>query len=232
MKKFCKLIPAKYSAEFIGTMFLVLMGCGSAVISGEEIGVLGIAIAFGLVMTAMAYAVGPVSGCNINPAVTLAMWLARRIGGREAAAYAIAQCLGGIAGAALLWAIIYGMGYEAAVSGLGQNAYDPIQVACWAVFLAEAVFTALFVTTVLMVTRVQEKFAGLVVGCALALVHIVGIPIDGTSVNPARSIGPAVMTAVAGNPEPLSQIGLFILAPLAGAVLAVLIYRCKLGQER
>ena len=232
MTKLCKLIPAKYNAEFLGTMFLVLMGCGAAVISGEEVGLLGIAFAFGLAMTGMAYAIGPVSGCHINPAVTLSKWLMKRIGGKDALIYAVMQILGGIAGAALLWSIIYGMGYEAAVSGLGQNAYDPIQVACWSVFLAEAVFTALFVLVILMVTRVPEKFAGIVIGSTLALVHIVGIPIDGTSVNPARSIGPAVMTAIAGNTEALAQVGMFVLAPLAGALLAVLLYRCNLGQER
>jgi len=217
----------KYLAELIGTLALVLVGCGSAVIAGKFIGFYGIAFAFGLTVLAMVYAIGNISGCHINPAITVAMLVAGKIKGKDAIFYIIAQCIGGIIGAGILWAIASGNSdFSLVKTGLGQNgfgAHSPAGYSLASCFIAEVVLTALFLFVIFGST--QEKapkgFAGLSIGFALVLIHLVGIPITGTSVNPARSLGPAVF--VGG--DALSQLWLFIVAPLIGGVIAAVIWK-------
>ena len=233
-----KSLFAKVSAEFLGTMVLVLMGCGSAVIAGANgetgVGLLGISFAFGLSVVAMAYAIGHISGCHINPAISVAMVVAGRMKLGEAVAYIIAQVLGAIVGAAVLMAIASGkVGYDVAVNGLGQNGYaasSPQQYNMMSGFIAEALFTFIFLLVILGSTstkNIHGGFAGLSIGLSLVLIHIVGIPITGVSVNPARSIGPGLL--VGG--EAISQLWMFIVAPIVGAILAAGIWRFMLEKE-
>lgn len=212
----------KYLAELIGTFALVLFGCGSAVIAGDKIGFLGISIAFGLAVLAMVYAIGNISGCHINPAITVAMLVLRRIKVKDAIWYIVAQCIGAIAAAGILTAIAVGKAdYSIAVNGLGQNFYGR-DYSLGACFLAEAVLTGIFLFVIFGATskKAPQGFAGIPIGITLILIHLVGIPITGTSVNPARSLGPAVF---AGG-EALSQIWLFLVAPILGAVIAAVIW--------
>jgi len=217
----------KYTAEMIGTMALVLIGCGSAVIAGQNIGFYGISFAFGLTVLAMVYAIGNISGCHINPAITVAMWVAGEIKGKDAIGYVIAQCVGGIIGAGILWAIASGLdGYSRVVDGLGQNgfgAHSPAGYSLAACFIAEVVLTALFLFVIFGATHkdAPKGFAGVAIGFTLVLIHLVGIPITGTSVNPARSLGPAVF---AGG-DAISQVWLFIVAPIIGGIIAALIWK-------
>ncbi len=216
-----------YVAELIGTCALVLVGCGSVVIGGQQVGFLGISFAFGLTVLVMVYAIGPISGCHVNPAITLAMLTAKKISGKDALGYIIAQCLGAIIGAAILLAIASGLsGYSAAVNGLGQNGYgihSPHQYSLVAGLVAEIVLTFLFLFVIFGATHANapKGFAGLAIGLTLVLIHIVAIPITGTSVNPARSLGPALL--VGG--EALAQLWLFIVAPIIGGVVAALVWR-------
>jgi aquaporin Z len=209
------------AAESVGTFVLVFGGVGAAVIAGDAIGNLGIAFAFGLSLLAMAYAVGPISGCHINPAVTLGLLAARRIDVGEAVRYWIAQIVGAIIAAAVLLAIIAARkgGYDAGTDGLGANGYgdhSPGGYPWGAALVAEVVLTAFLVFTVLAATDriASAAFAGIPIGLVLTLIHLVGIPITNTSVNPARSIGPALF--VGG--WALEQLWLFIVAPLLGAL--------------
>ncbi|MGD1117857.1 MAG: aquaporin Z [Dehalococcoidales bacterium] len=217
----------KYAAEFIGTLALVLIGCGSAVIAGKSIGYAGIAFAFGLTVLTMVYAIGSISGCHINPAITVAMWVAGRTKGKDAIFYVIAQCIGGIAGAAILWWIASGIpGFSVTANGLGQNGYgahSPGGYGLTACFVAEVVLTALFLFVIFGATSkdAPKGFAGVAIGFTLVLIHLVGIPITGTSVNPARSLGPAVFVHGAA----LSQLWLFIVAPIIGGVIAAIIWK-------
>jgi aquaporin Z len=218
----------KYAAEFIGTFFLVFLAVGAAVFgigavvgangAGSGSGVLGVAFAFGLVLFALAYAIGPISGANVNPAVTLAMLLAGRLDIRDALAYWVAQFLGAIAGAGLLALFVGSFGVTDYTGGLGTNSFDNGAISLPGAFVLETVLTAVFVLVILLVTEkaATPQMAGAAIGFTLALVHIVGIPLTGTSVNPARSFGPALF---AGG-EALGQVWLFIVAPLVGAVLA------------
>jgi aquaporin Z len=215
-------------AEAIGTFVLVFGGVGAAVVAGDKIGNLGVAFAFGLSLLAMAYAVGPVSGCHINPAVTLGLLVARRIGLQEAVRYWVAQVVGAIVAAGLLLAIVAARkgGYHAGTDGLGANGYgahSPGGYPWGSAFAAEVVLTSFLVFTVLSATdRIASvAFAGIPIGLVLTLIHLVGIPITNTSVNPARSIGPAVF--VGG--WALGQLWLFIVAPLAGGALGALAHR-------
>jgi aquaporin Z len=215
-------------AEAIGTFVLVFGGVGAAVIAGDKIGNLGVAFAFGLSLLAMAYAVGPVSGCHINPAVTLGLVVARRMGLSEAVRYWIAQIVGALVAAGVLLAIVSARkgGYDAGTDGLGANGYgahSPGGYPWGAAFAAEVVLTSFLVFTVLAATdRIAAvAFAGLPIGLVLVLIHLVGIPITNTSVNPARSIGPAVF--VGG--WALKQLWLFIVAPLLGGALGALVHR-------
>ncbi len=208
-------------AEAIGTMVLVLMGCGAAVFNGgasSVAAVLTIAFAFGLSVVAMAYTIGGVSGCHINPAITLGVWMSGRMSGKEAAGYMGAQVVGALIGSSILYVIASGLGNFNA----GANGY--VDGALASALIAEIVFTFIFVLVVLGTTAKENSspmFAGLVIGLTLVLVHIVSIPITGTSVNPARSIAPAIF---AGGMA-LSQVWLFILAPLLGATLSSLVWK-------
>jgi aquaporin Z len=222
----------KYVAEFIGTLTLVLMGCGSAVIAGSNgttgVGLLGISFAFGLSVVAMAYAIGHISGCHINPAITIGMVVVGRMKASESVGYIIAQILGAIAGAGILFVIAGGKpGYDISATGLGQNGYDtasPQNYSLMSGFVAEVVFTAIFLLVIFGSTstkNIHGGFAGLAIGLSLVLIHIVGIPVTGVSVNPARSIGPAIF--VGGTA--LSQLWLFIVAPVIGSIIAAFIWR-------
>jgi len=217
----------KYLAELVGTFVLVFGGVGSAVLAGSHIGFQGVAFAFGLSLLAMVYTIGPVSGCHINPAVTCGVLLAKKIGIKDALAYVIAQIVGAIIAAALILLIARGGpgGYDPSVAGLGANGFgvhSPGQYSMGAAFLAEVILTMFLVLTVLGATDIKAPvgFAGLAIGLVLTLIHLVGIPITNTSVNPARSIGSAVF--VGG--WALQQLWLFIIAPLIGAVVAAGIY--------
>jgi aquaporin Z len=217
----------KYLAELIGTFVLVFFGCGSAVIAGSHIDFLGIALAFGLAVLVMVYAIGGISGCHINPAITIAMLTAGKINGKDTIFYLIAQCLGALIGAGILLAIATGRAeYAVATGGLGQNGYalhSPMQYSLGACFLAEVVLTFIFLFVVFGATHrdAHKKFAGIAIGLTLAAIHMVGIPITGTSVNPARSLGPAVF--VGG--DALGQLWLFIVAPIIGGILAALVWK-------
>jgi aquaporin Z len=217
----------KYLAEFLGTFVLVFGGVGSAVLAGSHIGNVGVAFAFGLSLLAMVYTIGPISGCHINPAVTLGVLLAKRIGARDAVMYVVAQIFGAIVASALILLIAAGVpnGYNLATGGLGANgfgAHSPDQYSMVAALIAEVILTMFLVVTVLGATDVKAPvgFAGIAIGLVLTLIHLVGIPITNTSVNPARSIGPALF--VQG--WALQQLWLFIVAPLIGAVIAALAY--------
>jgi len=217
----------KYIAEFIGTFALVFIGCSSAVIAGSHIGYLGIAFAFGLTLLVMVYAIGGISGCHVNPAVTIAMFVGMKIKAKDAIGYIIVQCIGAIVAAGILWLIAQGhSGYSLAINGLGQNGYGALSPGGYslaACFIAELVLTGIFVFVIFASTStyVPKGFAGIPIGFSLLFIHIVGIPITGTSVNPARSLGPAII--VGG--EALTQVWLFWLAPIIGGILAAILWR-------
>lgn len=218
----------KYVAELIGTLVLVLMGCGSAVFAGniagtvgDGVGTLGVAFAFGLAVVAMAYTIGNISGCHINPAITLGVWLSGRMRTKRAMMYMLFQVVGGILGALLL-SLLVATGAHEGPTFTGANSFAPEHM--WQAFLAETVFTALFVWVVLGTTDEKKgagNMAGLVIGLTLVLVHIVCIPITGTSVNPARSIGPALMEGG----QAMGQLWLFIVAPMLGGAIAAGVWR-------
>ncbi|TDD73337.1 aquaporin [Actinomadura darangshiensis] len=224
----------RIAAELVGTMLLVYFAVGVATLSfgfgvaGRSLsaGVVATALAFGLVLLVLVYAIGPISGCHINPAVTLGVLLARRMTPVDAAGYWIAQFAGGILGALLLWATFSGSPlYDRSVTGLGADGWGDaslIHVNAGGAFLAEVVLTALFVFIVLAMTSsvAIPSVAGVAIGLALTTVHLIGIPITGTSVNPARSLGPAI---VAGGTA-LDQVWLFIVAPLVGAVVGAALH--------
>lgn len=217
----------KYLAELIGTFVLVFIGCGSAVVAGKEVGFLGISLAFGIAVLVMVYAIGSVSGCHINPAITIAMLVNGKINGKDAGVYIICQCIGAILASVLLFAIMTGLpGYNIATNGLGQNGYgiaSPGGFPLMSALIAEVILTFIFLMVIFGATSkaAPAGFAGIAIGLSLAMIHIVGIPITGTSVNPARSIGPAL---IVGGPA-LSQLWLFIIAPIIGAVLAAYVWK-------
>ncbi|MDR5730343.1 MAG: aquaporin Z [Terriglobia bacterium] len=217
----------KYFAELVGTFVLVFGGVGSAVLAGKHIGFEGVAFAFGLSLLAMVYTIGPISGCHINPAVTLGVLLARKINSKDAVMYVIAQVIGAIIAAWLILTIARGVagGYDASIAGLGANgfgAHSPGLFSMHAAFLTEIILTMFLVLTVLGSTDVKAPvgFAGIAIGLVLTLIHLVSIPVDNTSVNPARSIGPALF--VGG--WAIQQLWLFIVAPLIGGAIAAGIY--------
>jgi aquaporin Z len=212
-----------FACEFLGTLLLVFFAVGAAALSAEFIGTLGIALTFGFVMLAVAYAVGPVSGSHINPAVTAGMLVARRITLRTAVEYWVAQFLGGIVGAALLLLVAKQVPGFQTHGAFGTNGYgyrSAVGINIFGAFVTEMILTFLFVFVVLSVTHriAVVGFDGLPIGMALAVVHLIGIPLTGTGVNPARSFGPALF---AGAPA-LTQVWLFLVAPPIGAVLAAL----------
>ena len=218
----------KYVAEFLGTMTLVLVGCGSAVIAGGHIGFVGIAFAFGLTVLAMVYAIGPISGCHINPAISIAMLVAGKMKGKDCLMYIIAQCLGAIVGAALLLAVASGIDtYSRSGDGLGQNGFSdrsPGGYGLGSCFLAEVLLTFIFLMVIFGATSkaAPKGFAGIAIGFSLVLIHLVGIPITGTSVNPARSLGPALLV---WGEDAMKQIWVFLLAPTLGAIVAALVWK-------
>lgn len=222
-----------FVAEFIGTFTLVLFACGTAVTAGSQVGVLGIALSFGLALIAAAYGIGAISGCHINPAVSLGILVAGRMNGSQFVRYVIAQCLGAIVAAFVLAHLATGAleGYDIAAKGLAQNGWGAGYGGGYseaAAFLFEIVATFIFVLVILGATGKgsHPATAGLAIGLTLTVIHLVGIRITGTSVNPARSLGPALV--VGGHA--LSQLWLFIVAPLLGGAAAGLLARMGITQ--
>ncbi len=222
----------KYIAEFIGTAVLVFMGCGTAMLVGCDSasgsGYLLTALAFGLAIIAEAYCIGNISGCHVNPAVSLAVLISGGMDKKDFLGYVIAQICGAFVGSALLAAIFNLGGIIDMTGGYGANALAGVNGSIVAGLIVELVLTYIFVLTILGVTSKlagHGSFGGLVIGFTLTFVHILGIGLTGTSVNPARSIAPAVFAAIAGNMEPIASLWVFIVAPLAGAALAALTYK-------
>lgn len=239
-------------AEFIGTFWLVLGGCGSAVIAsaffasgsllGTEIpyplgiGLTGVSLAFGLSLLTMAYAIGPISGCHINPAVSFGLWAGKRFPGSELLPYIVAQVLGAFVGALVVYLIASGQPNFAIVGSNplatnGFGTHSPGGYGFLAALLTEIVLTFIFLLVILSSTetlRVPAGFAPLPIGLALTLIHLISIPVTNTSVNPARSTGPAIMVGLLGNPELVGQLWLFWIAPILGAVLAGYFYTAVL----
>lgn len=219
----------KYLCEFIGTAVLVLFGCGTAALTGGAVGylgILGIALAFGLSIVAMAYAIGNVSGCHINPAVSLAMLINKKMNVKDFIGYIIAQFLGAIAGIGILYAIISCTGFDVETVGLGANGFGTaslLNINMIGAIIVEVVLTFVFIYTILGVTSDEKKssVAGIVIGLTLAFVHILGIPLTGTSVNPARSLAPAIFLGG----DALSQVWVFILAPFIGSAIAAVAFK-------
>jgi len=219
-----------YLAEIVGTFILVLFGCGTAVVAGDKVGIVGIAFAFGLALIGAAYGIGPISGCHINPAVSLGVCLAGRMSFKQMLGYWVSQFAGGVLGAAILASIAGGVGggYDIAAKGLGQNGWGPGYQGEYSMISAmgfEFVATLIFVIVILGSTQKSAPagFAGLAIGITLVAIHLFGIHITGTSVNPARSLGPALL--VGG--QALSQLWLFLLAPSLGGAAAGLLFRSK-----
>jgi aquaporin Z len=230
----------KYLAEAVGTMVLVLMGCGSAIFNIGGVSsvawVLTVACAFGLSVVSMAYAIGGISGCHINPAITLGCLLSGRMNGKDAGMYMIFQTVGAMAGSLILFILVkvYCPAEEITrVTLTGSNGFADGQLV--QAFIAELVFTFVFVLVVLGATDSKKgagAFAGLAIGLTLILVHIVCIPITGTSVNPARSVAPAIFEAVYGSCKALGQLWLFIVAPFAGAALSAIVWKAVGKSEK
>ena len=220
----------KYCAEFIGTLVLVFMGCGSAVFLGcaPNGGHLAVALAFGLSIVAMAYVIGNISGCHINPAVSLAMLLRKKLSITDFVGYVVAQIVGAIAAAGLL-KLVLSFGLIDLTGGLGSNGVANAG-GIGGALIVEIILTFIFIFVIIGVTSDESKggVAGIVIGLTLTFVHIIGIPLTGTSVNPARSIGPAIFAGGAA----LSDVWVFIVGPLVGAVLAVLIYSLVKPKEK
>ena len=220
----------KFIAELIGTATLVIIGCGTAVLAGPEVGHAGIAAAFGLAIVAMAYGIGPISGCHVNPAVSLGAFISGRMSAGDMIQYWIAQFIGATIGAGVIYLIATGKaGYSLAENGLGQNGWGADYLGEYAMesaFIFEVVATFLFVTVILGATQkaAPAALAGLAIGLTLWGIHLLGIQVTGVSVNPARSFGPALFTG-------LGKIWLFIVAPAIGAVLAGLLFRTKLLED-
>ena len=235
-------MPKKLTAEFIGTFWLVLGGCGSAVLaanfpgSGADnslgIGLLGVSFAFGLTVLTMAYAIGHISGCHLNPAVSFGLWAGGRFPISELPGYVVAQTLGAVAGAAVLATIAYGGLGGADVGGLASNGYgdlSPSGRGLGAGFATEVVMTFMFLIIILGATasRAPAGFAPIAIGLGLTLIHLISIPVTNTSVNPARSTGPALLEGGAA----ISQLWLFWIAPIIGAIIAGFVYRWLDNQE-
>ncbi|MDL2252833.1 MIP family channel protein [Ruminococcaceae bacterium OttesenSCG-928-I18] len=224
----------KYLAELVGTFVLVFFGCGTAVVlgglsggvDGSTLGVVAIALAFGLSIVASAYAIGPVSGCHVNPAVSLSMLILGKLSTKDFIGYVIAQIVGALAGSAVLKIVVSSSEVLKTGTGLGQNGYgseSAVGLSLGGALLVEIVLTFVFVLAIIGVTSSVKtaSLAGLVIGLTLTFVHIIGIPLTGTSVNPARSLAPALFV---GGPA-LTQVWVFLLAPLVGAALAAIVYK-------
>jgi len=226
-----------YGAEFLGTFWLVLGGCGSAVLAaafpGVGIGLHGVSLAFGLTVLTMAYAIGPISGCHLNPAVSIGLWVGGRFPANKLAPYILAQVLGGVAAGGVLYLIASGApGFDVSkgFASNGYGAHSPGGYSLLAAFITEAVMTLFFLLVILGATdrRAPVGFAPIAIGLALTLIHLISIPVTNTSVNPARSTGVAVFVG----DWAVAQLWLFWVAPIAGAVLGAEIYRWLAGEER
>jgi aquaporin Z len=227
-------LPQRIAAEFFGTFWLVFGGCGAAVFAGTEIGFYGVALAFGLTVVTMAYAVGHISGGHFNPAITVGLAMGKRFDWKDVPAYVVTQVVAAIVAAFGLWVMAHGKsGFDSTTSGFASNGYgdrSPGDYAWWSVVLVELLLTAFFVYVILGVTdtRAPKGFAPLAIGLTLTLIHLISIPVDNTSVNPARSIGPALF---AGG-DAIVQLWLFILVPLAGGLIAGATYATLFGGGR
>lgn len=224
----------RYISELIGTLVLVLFGCGSAIIAGPILGNLAVALSFGLAIVAMAYVIGDISGCHVNPAVSIGMWIDGRMEIKDLILYIVFQCIGAIIGIAILAVIINSApnlgGYAA--TGLGQNGFGSasgVGLNVVGAIIVEIILTFVFVFTVLGVTKKAENatIAGIVIGLTLTFVHIIGIPLTGTSVNPARSLAPALFLGG----QALQQVWVFILAPIIGAIIAGTLYKGLISED-
>ncbi len=211
----------KYICEAVGTMFLTLIACGVAVIYGN---VLATSLAFGLVIVAGAYSIGNVSGCHVNPAVSISLCVAGKMDVKECAKYVVSQIIGAFLGSLLLAACLKGF------DALGANSYDGTNVTLWTALLVEVILTFIFTTVILGVTDKKENghVTGIVIGLSLTLVHLFGIPFTGTSVNPARSIAPAILQGG----DALKQLWVFIVAPATGAIISGLFYKFVLNTDK
>lgn len=225
-------MPQRIAAEFFGTFWLVFGGCGAVVIAGDAIGFYGIALAFGLTVLTMAYAVGHISGGHFNPAITVGLAMGKRFDWKDVPTYVVTQVVAAVVAATSLWVIAHGVsGFSSKASGFATNGYgdrSPGHYAWWAVLLAEVLLMAFFVWVIMGVTdtRAPKGFAPIAIGLVLTLIHLIAIPIDGTSVNPARSIGPALFAGW----DAIGQLWLFILAPLVGGLIAGATYALLLGS--
>lgn len=229
----------KIISELFGTFCLTLFGCGAAAIAGGTVGtvsglgLLGISLAFGLAVVIMAYTIGPISGCHINPAISIGMLAAGKLSGKDTVGYILGQCIGAILAILVLSALLHGQaGFEAGEWAYGANGWGEGYLGNYSMqsaFIAELVFTAVFLIVIHAVTSKlgNATMAGLAIGLTLALIHMVVIPITGTSVNPARSLGPAIF---AGGMA-LQQLWLFIVAPIAGAVVGTLLWKYVMATE-
>ena len=229
-------LTKRLSAEFLGTLWLVLGGCGSAVLAAAYpnlgIGFAGVSLAFGLTVLTMAYAIGHISGCHLNPAVTLGLWAGKRFESKEILPYIIAQVLGAIAGAGILYIIASGKAGFSLAGGFASNGFaefSPGKYSAVAGFTAEVVMTFFFLIVILGAThgRAPQGFAPIAIGFCLTLIHLVSIPVTNTSVNPARSTGPAVFAQGAA----LTQLWMFWVAPILGALLAGFVYSWLVGDD-
>jgi len=233
--------PAKrIAAEFFGTFWLVFGGCGSAVLAAAYptlgIGFVGVALAFGLTVLTMAFAIGHISGCHLNPAVSVGLVVGKRFPLKDLPGYIIAQVAGGAAGAAILYLIASGKPGFSTAGGFASNGYadhSPDHYSLLACFVAEVVLTAFFLLVILGSTdeRAPKGFAPISIGLCLTLIHLISIPITNTSVNPARSTGPAIVVAAGGDFWALGQLWLFWVAPLIGGLLAGLFYNAILAEH-
>ena len=223
----------KLIAELIGTFALVFLAVGAAITGIKDLGGVGVALGFGLVLTFLVFAIGSISGAHVNPAVTLAMMVGRKMPVPEALAYMGAQVVGAVCGAFLLYLLVE-QGVADQTGGLGANSYGPLTGGALGAFVLETALTAMFVYVILLVTEkgVPAVGTGLAIGAALTTVHLVGVPLTGTSVNPARSIGPAIFSSIlSGDTKPLEQLWLFILAPLLGGLVAVGLWKVTRAES-
>ena len=226
-------IGRRLAAEFFGTFWLVLGGCGTAVLASYNVKFLGVALAFGLTVLTMVYAVGHISGGHFNPAVTVGLAMGRRFAWRDVPAYVVTQVVAAIVAAFVLWVIAHGKsGFDATESGFATNGYgdrSPDGYDWWAVLITELVLTAMFLYVILGATdtRAPKGFAPLAIGLALTLIHLISIPVSNTSVNPARSIGPALFAGA----DAIVQLWMFILVPTLGGLIAGATYTALFGSD-
>jgi len=219
-------IGQKFGAEFIGTFVLVFGGCGTAVLAGDFVGYLGVSLAFGLTIVAAAYAIGHVSGAHLNPAVSLGAWACGRLSGKDLLPYISAQIIGAIAASALIFLIYTGKSDFECIGNFAANGYGELSPQGYGVvsaFVIELVLTFVFLLVILGVTdkKAPSQLAGLAIGLTLVLIHLISIPVTNTSVNPARSISQAIFAGCGA----MEQLWLFIIAPIAGAILAGIVYK-------